>query len=118
MTPAYGFPCNADKTPRMKWQRKPFQWMAWSRAPLVGAPTGQRNGFDVLDVDTYKPDGAAWYDANFDALPPTLVHETRQGGKHFFFHHAPGLRGSEGRIAAGVDVRAQGNYVIWWPREG
>ena len=29
-----------------------------------------------------------------------------------------GLRCSSGRIAAGVDVRAEGGYVIWWPGVG
>jgi hypothetical protein len=118
MTPAYAFPCNALKEPRLKWKSKLFQWQEWKHSPLVGVQTGERNGFDVLDVDTYKASGAAWWDANKSKLPTTLVHETRQGGKHFFFVHAPGLRGSEGRIAAGVDVRAEGNYAIWWPREG
>jgi hypothetical protein len=119
MTPAYAFPCSANKKPRLtEWQRKLFQWQEWKNAELVGVQTGEHNGFDVLDVDTYKPSGAAWYDTNKSKLPTTLVHETRQGGKHFFFVHAPKLRGSEGRIAAGVDVRAEGNYAIWWPREG
>jgi hypothetical protein len=35
---------------------------------------------------------------------------------HFFFQHAPGLRCSRGLIAPGVDVRADGGYVIWWPQ--
>jgi hypothetical protein len=26
------------------------------------------------------------------------------------------LRCSRGRIAPGVDVRADGGYVIWWPQ--
>jgi hypothetical protein len=28
------------------------------------------------------------------------------------------LRNSAGRISAGVDVRADGGFVIWWPRQG
>jgi hypothetical protein len=34
-----------------------------------------------------------------------------------FQHHA-GVRCSAGRIAAGVDVRATGGYIIWWPTAG
>jgi hypothetical protein len=116
MNPEYTFPCNADKTPlRKEWQKAVFQNMAWRSAPLVGAPTGERNGFDALDID---PGGAGWYDANFDALHRTRAHQTRRDGVHLLFQHAPGLRGSVERIAPGVDVRAEGSYVIWWPREG
>jgi hypothetical protein len=43
---------------------------------------------------------------------------TESGGYHVFFRHAEGLRGSVNRIAPGVDVRADGGYVIWWAREG
>src|SRR5262249_3036090 len=39
-------------------------------------------------------------------------------GAHLLFKHAPGLRCSAGRIATGVDVRAGGGFVIWWPRQG
>jgi hypothetical protein len=80
----------------------------------VGVPTGAANGFDVLDID---PDGRAWYDQNFDALPLTEAHTTPRG-LHLLFQHAPGLRNSARRIAPGVDVRADGGFVIWWPREG
>jgi len=115
MTPEFSFPCNADKTPRQReWQRSAFQWMTWQQAPLVGAPTGERNGFDVLDID---PNGAGWYDANRAQLPLTLAQQTPRG-LHLYFRHAPGLRCSTGRIAPGVDVRAEGGYVIHWRREG
>jgi hypothetical protein len=43
---------------------------------------------------------------------------TESGGYHIFFRHHEGLRGSVNRIAPGVDVRADGNYVIHWCREG
>jgi hypothetical protein len=85
---------------------------AW---PLVGVPTGVK--FDVLDVDL-RNGGASWFDANFDALPQTRCHETRSGGIHLFFKAAAGLRCTSGKIAPGIDVRAKGGYVIWWPREG
>lgn len=37
---------------------------------------------------------------------------------HLFFQHEFGLKCSAGRIAVGVDVRADGGYVIWWPGIG
>jgi hypothetical protein len=115
MTPTWTFPCNADKSPISRHGFKDaFQWMEWRKAPLVGAPTGERNGFDVLDID---PDGMGWYALHFGAIPETRRHETPRG-VHLLFSYAPGLRGSVGRVAPGVDVRAEGNFVIWWPREG
>jgi Bifunctional DNA primase/polymerase, N-terminal len=89
--------------------------MTWREAPLVGVPTGAVNGIDVLDIDGDA--GRNWYDMNFDAIPATRAHSTRRG-MHLLFVHAPDLRCSTGKIAPGVDVRANGGYVIWWPREG
>jgi len=73
------------------------------------------SGFDVLDVDVA---GLGWLDSVWDRLPPTRAHATRSGGRHFFFRHVDGLRNSVSRIADGVDVRADGGFVIWWPRQG
>jgi Bifunctional DNA primase/polymerase, N-terminal len=113
MTPEFSFPCSADKKPRLKeWQRKLFQWQTWKFAPLVGVQTGKTNGFDVLDVD---PKGLGWYDQNFDAIPKTFAQST-QRGMHLFFRAAEGLRCTTGKIAPGIDVKAQGGYVIWWRR--
>jgi hypothetical protein len=88
----------------------------WARYPgtLVGVPTGEFTGFDVLDVDN-RNGGAAWWAANREALPPTRIHRTRGGGAHVFFAHRPGLRNSAGKIAPGVDIRADGGYIVWWP---
>jgi len=82
---------------------------------FCGVRAGDASGVDCLDVD---PKGLAWYDQNFDALPLTRVHSTRRQGVHLLFRHAPGLRCNTDRIAPGVDVRADGGYFIWWPREG
>jgi Bifunctional DNA primase/polymerase, N-terminal/Primase C terminal 2 (PriCT-2) len=82
---------------------------------LVGVPTGAATGFDILDID---PRGAGWYDQNFDALPLTRAHSTQRDGVHLLFKHAPDLKCSRDKIAVGVDVRANGGYMIWWPREG
>jgi hypothetical protein len=121
------FPCLASKAPaclggfkaastnpdalRGLWRRYP--------GPLIGVPTGEPSGVAVLDLDTTKHVEAADWLANHRAsLPVTRVHQTRSGGYHLLFRHQPGLRSNAGQIAAGIDVRAEGGYVIWWPAEG
>ena len=109
------FPCDRDKRPLVSaWQRNARR-QDHSRWPLVGVPTGEVNGFDVLDIDLAA---LGWRDQNRERFPFTQVHTTRSGGWHFFFKHHDGLRNSASRIAPGVDVRADGGFVIWWAREG
>ena len=109
------FPCNIDKAPLSVHGYKSAQVGAKSNGwPLVGFRTGEASGIDILDID---PDGLKWFDQNFEALPQTRAHQT-QRGLHLLFKHADGLRCSTSKIAEGVDVRADGGYAIWWPREG
>jgi hypothetical protein len=119
------FPCGAHKKPTSKhgfkdatrdrdeaialWRKHP--------GPLIGVPTGAVSGFDVLDVDP-RHGGDAWLEDNRCRLPITRMHRTRSGGLHFLFAHARGVRNSESKIAAGIDVRGDGGYVIWWPATG
>lgn len=116
------FPCHASKVPATPrgfrdairdpagvanlWRHYP--------GPLVGVATGAISGIAVLDIDR-QHDGAAWFAANREKLPATRTHRTRSGGLHLFFRHREGLRCSTSRIAPGVDVRAEGGCVIWWP---
>src|ERR1700693_4014985 len=79
---------------------------------LVGVPTGEITGFDVLDID---PNGTRW--AIDQDLPITRTHKTRRG-THYLFNHGADLRNSASKIAPGVDVRANGGYMIWWPSKG
>jgi hypothetical protein len=119
------FPCRADKRPatpagfkdatcdhdvlRELWRCHP--------GPLVGVPTGEISALDILDIDP-RHRGDGWFAEHQHRLLPTRVHRTRSGGLHLLFQHEPGLRCSAGRIAPGVDVRASGGYVIWWPAAG
>ena len=119
------FPCGANKRPTTPrgfkdaicdhgllqelWRHHP--------GPLVGVPTGAISGLDVLDIDP-RHGGGCWFTEHKHRLPPTRVHQTRSSGLHLLFRHEPGLRCSAGKIAAGVDVRATGGYVIWWPAAG
>jgi hypothetical protein len=120
----YCFPCLEDKRPatpkgfkdavsdanalRDLWRRYP--------GPLVGAPTGV--GFDVLDIDAKHPEARDWWAENRPWLPETRTHRTRSGGLHLLFQTDPNRRCSAGKIARGIDVRACGGYIIWWPAAG
>jgi hypothetical protein len=97
----------------MLWRRIPKEW------ERVAVPTGAINSIDIVDVDVkHGAKGADWFWSNFEGLPRTRIVVTESGGWHIFFRHHEGLKGSVQRIAPGVDVRADGNYVVDWGREG
>jgi hypothetical protein len=117
------FPCGIDKrpmTPRgYKDASSDAEMIAslWRHYPgsLVGVRTGEYSDLAVIDVDP-RHGGGAWLAEQ--KLPETRIHATRSGGLHFLFHHRQGLKCSVGRIAPGVDVRAEGGYFIWWAAAG
>lgn len=126
------FPCGDDKRPvleadadgvlhRYKWGKGAsanafdIAKMPWKNATLIGAVTGDR--FDVVDVDL-KYGGINWLNEYRSRLPRTREHGTRSGGVHLLFQHSPGMRCSVHAIAPGVDVRATGGYIVWWPAAG
>jgi hypothetical protein len=116
------FPCLATKAPACPNGFKAAVTdpaavqVLWAKYPgqLVGVPTGQNSGFDVLDIDP-RHGGQEWLDANGYRLPETRTHQTKSGGCHLLFAHKSGLRNSAGKIAPGVDIRGDGGYIIWWP---
>jgi hypothetical protein len=116
------FPVRADKRPACKHGHldatvdpaRIREMFEGSSAPLVGFPTGEASGIDVLDVDP-RHDGDKW--PGLDTLPKTRRHRTGSGGLHLYFAHAEGVRNSQSKIAAGIDVRGSGGYAISWPVE-
>ena len=117
------FPCGFDKRPLTPRGFKDASSDAetvealWRHypGPLIGVPTGESSGLAVIDIDP-RHGGHEWLAAQ--NLPVTRVHATRGGGSHFLFRHRQGLKCSIGRIASGVDIRAEGGYFIWWPAAG
>lgn len=92
----------------------------WARHPglLVGVPTGPASGLAVLDIDRKHREAIDWWRANRHRLA-TRTHRTRGGGVHYLFHSVDAaLRNSESARVRGVDVRAAGGYLIWWPAAG
>ena len=100
----------------------------WASHPdaLVGVPTGQRTGLAVIDFDTRSADSMAqeWLAENQAALTGTRVHQTGggSGGRHYIYSlpHGVKIRGGVsvtlGKVKRqGLDIRAEGGYIIWWP---
>lgn len=80
----------------------------------IGIVTGERSGIWVLDIDP-DHDGEASLQAlqaGHGDLPQTFTVQTRSGGRHLYFKYVDGLRNSAGRVGKGIDVRAEGGYVV------
>ncbi len=85
----------------------------WRRHPHahIATPT---TWCAVLDVDPrHGGNGAlAALERHHGALPVTPQVWTGGGGAHHYFQPVPHLRCSSGVVGAGLDIRAQGGYVL------
>ena len=119
------FPVSTDKTPRC-----PHGHKAASTDPariramhaqfgfvLIGVATGEASNLAVVDIDR-QHNGEELWQAICPHPPATFRYQTRAGGQHVWFRHKIGLRCSASRIAPGIDVRAEGGYIIYWPCTG
>jgi hypothetical protein len=89
-------------------------WTSWPEANVAVA-TGGASGVWALDIDPAKGglENLEQLAAAHGKLPRTWVVETGGRGLHAWFaSNNTTLRNSVGRIAPGLDVRAEGGYVI------
>lgn len=86
----------------------------WSRHPYnIGVATGQVSGLVVVDLDGLQGfDSWAFLDGLHGPAPQTAWCFTGSGGWHAYFTHPGGLRNSASKIGAGIDIRADGGYVV------
>jgi hypothetical protein len=84
--------------------QKPISaWSLGKRVPLTCSTWTPRNGGnDTLD------DLLTLY----GKLPETIEVLTGGGGRHLYFQHSPGVKSGPGKLGAGLDVKADGGYVI------
>jgi hypothetical protein len=86
--------------------------------PLIGVAAGEVSGIGFLDIDRKHEEAVRWWLENRHRMPQTRVHRTRSGGLHVVFCHYSGMRCWAARPVVGVDGRADGGYVVWWPAAG
>jgi hypothetical protein len=120
------FPCAQSKTPvkgsagfkeaSTDPQRVRYLFRRY-RGTLIGVATGELSGIDALDIDSAKHSEAGDWLRSWGRIE-TRTHQTRSGGSHLLFRHEPGLGCQESYPVAGVDLRADGGYIIWWPAAG
>src|SRR5712692_7053776 len=94
-------------------------WDRWPRAN-VAIRTGSASGLVVLDVDPRHggEESLAALEQHYGKLPTTLEARTPSGGRHFSFCSDKSFRSSVGKLGPGLDVRAEGGYVIAAPSPG
>lgn len=123
------FPCNQEKEPLVP---KGFYdasceesiiktwWTKWPNA-AIGMPTGIVNGMIVLDIDMKNgKDGEASLKNLLTklnvTLPITRIVRTPSGGRHIYFdNNNIKINGSVEKIGIGLDIKAEGGYVIMPP---
>ena len=79
----------------------------------IGVPTGLVSGIIVLDVDPRNGGDASLteLEALHGPLPDTVEARTGGGGRHFYFK-APEHPVAKRRVAPGLDLQAEGAYVV------
>lgn len=107
LTP-HGFKDSSTEAPQIRrW------WTQWPDAN-IGIATGKTSGLLVLDVDP-RNGGFESLEALFPPgkRPRTAMQITGGGGLHIFFEHPGRMRGI--KLAPGIDVKADGGYIIASP---
>jgi hypothetical protein len=112
-----------DKRPTTRWlefqHRHPGRsevqdWFRRWPASNVGIVTGAISGLVVLDIDA-RHGGVESLDAliqEHGRLPHTIEAVTGGGGRHIYFAHPGGEVGNKVGLAPGIDLRADGGYVV------
>ena len=81
----------------------------------VGVVTGSRSRLLVLDVDIERGGDVALaaLEREHGVLPATVEAVSGSGGRHIWFKHPGGdLRGGCDRLTSGVDVCADGQFLV------
>ena len=97
-----------EKKIRAWWGKRPYA--------LVGMPTGKASGFAVIDLDRHDPkaDGVEAIKEmghKIEDLTPIRVN-TAGNGIHLLFKWREGITNADKHLPKGIDVRAEGGFII------
>lgn len=90
----------------------------WTETPNanIGIATGIKSGFLALDVDPKNGGDKSFAEITekYGALPTTPISKTGGGGWHYLFVYPHGfdIGNSTSKIAPGLDIRAEGGYIM------
>lgn len=91
----------------------------WSDEPNanVGAVMGAISGFLAIDIDDRHGgyESLAEIEKTYGSLPKTPQSLTGGGGSHFLFRHPGGNVRNRVNLFPGIDVRADGGYIVLPP---
>jgi Bifunctional DNA primase/polymerase, N-terminal len=86
------------------------RWFGGNYRRNLAVRTGLASGAWVLDVD--DPDALTALEDRFGPLPATRRSQSRRGSHLWFKASSVSIPCSAGRVAPGVDVKAEGGYVL------
>ncbi len=125
------FPCRPNKQPFTQHGFKDatcnrealVRWWTENPGAGIGTPTGAVSGFIAIDLDFDAGKGLDGVSKFADLVKAvgapirTRKHRTPRGGIHLLFAHPPGdlVKNSASAIAAGVDTRGDGGFIILPP---
>jgi hypothetical protein len=90
------------------------KWWEINRSANIGIATGEPSGFFVVDVDPHHggDETLAELERKHGPLPETTISHTGGGGQHLLFTYVNGIGNSVGKLGLGVDIRADGGYIV------
>lgn len=94
------------------------QWWRDYQTANIGCRTGKESGLVVIDIDPRHGGDATWETLvqTHGGLPETVECLTGGGGRHLYFRHPGGhIKTQATALGPGVDVRADGGYVVLPP---
>ena len=94
-----------------------IEW--WTQTPNanIGVATGSMSDIWVLDIDVKKQNGVTSIKQlieKYGTPEKTLIQKTASGGWHYIYKNQSGLGSTAARLP-GIDVRADGGYIVVAP---